>query len=409
MTTIAEIQRDIAAGRDPGEFIAEARSSIAARDPELKAFVALHEWPAAGQGPLAGVAVGVKDIVDTAEMPTACGSSIYAGWRPKADAAIVTMLKRAGATVIGKTSTTAFAFLDPTPTLNPHDPAATPGGSSSGSAAAVAAGLVPLAIGTQTGGSVIRPAAFCGVAAIKPSYGLLPTVGVKCFSWSLDTLGLFAQTVGDLTLALAALTQRQEFAPGRRTGPKTIGITRQPFAGPATPEADAALERAAQAAHNAGHSVTEVTLPDSFADAFAAHPALQNHEATLALGFEWREHRAALPPKLAALLAEAETLTPEAYDEARRVAKQARDAARRFFRDCDALLTYPAVAEAPSRETTGDPRFNRLWTLLGTPCIHVPIMKGPHGLPVGVQLIAGFGRDAEALEMAASIETALKG
>src|SRR5215204_3148105 len=163
---------------------------------------------AGAEGPLCGIAVGVKDIIDTADMPTEMGSPIYAGWRPKADAPIVTALARAGATPIGKTATTPFAHLDPTPTRNPRNPGHTPGGSSSGSAAAVGAGMVPLALGTQTGGSIIRPASFCGCAAIKPSYRLLPSVGVKCFSWALDTVGLFAATVPDLAYALAAIAGR---------------------------------------------------------------------------------------------------------------------------------------------------------------------------------------------------------
>ena len=197
-----------------------------------------HAAPVGTRGPLRGIAVGVKDIVDTADLPTECGSPIYAGWRPKADAPIVAALKRAGGTVIGKTVTTPFAFLDPAGTRNPRDPGHTPGGSSSGSAAAVAAGLVPLAIGTQTGGSVIRPASFCGIAAIKPSYRVLPNVGIKAFSWSLDTPGLFAATVADVAYALAALTGRTEVrVDGREIPHLRLGVMTQDFAGAPEPAA----------------------------------------------------------------------------------------------------------------------------------------------------------------------------
>ncbi len=170
----------------------------------------------ASAGPLRGIAVGIKDIIDTADFPTEMGSPIYRGFRPRADAPVVMMLKQAGATIIGKTTTTAFAANDPTPTLNPHNHGHTPGGSSSGSAAAVAAGMIPLALGTQTGGSVIRPASFCGVAAIKPSFRLLPTVGVKCFSWTLDTVGLFAAGVEDLAQRAFGHDRPARTAAGRR-------------------------------------------------------------------------------------------------------------------------------------------------------------------------------------------------
>src|SRR5262249_31560742 len=182
------------------------------------------------KGPLRGIAVGVKDIIDTADMPTEMGSKIYRGHQPRADAPVVMLLKQAGATVAGKTTTTAFAANDPTATLNPRHHGHTPGGSSSGSAAAVGAGMIPLAVGTQTGGSVIRPASYCGVAAIKPSYRLLPTVGVKCFSWTLDTVGLYAAGVEDVARALSAMTRRSELLPRAVSAPR-IGLVTQDCAG----------------------------------------------------------------------------------------------------------------------------------------------------------------------------------
>ena len=206
MISLAELQRRIDSGELSADAaIAQSVEATVAHDKTIGAFVCRPETVhAASAGPLRGIAVGVKDIIDTADFPTEMGSSIYKGWQPREDAPVVMMLKEAGASIAGKTTTTAFASVDPTATLNPRNHGHTPGGSSSGSAAAVAAGMIPLALGTQTGGSVIRPASFCGVAAIKPSFRLLPTVGVKCFSWTLDTVGLFAAGVKDLAHGLSA-------------------------------------------------------------------------------------------------------------------------------------------------------------------------------------------------------------
>ncbi len=237
MMSLAELQRRI----DSGDLSADAAitqslEAIGAHENTVGAFVCRADTVrAAGAGPLRGIAVGIKDIIDTADFPTQMGSAIYQGWRPRADAAVVAALKQAGASIVGKTTTTAFASVDPTATLNPRNPQHTPGGSSSGSAAAVAAGMIPLALGTQTGGSVIRPASFCGVAAIKPSFKLLPTVGVKCYSWTLDTVGLFAAGVKDLGCGLAAITNRPELLPGAAIGTPRIGVVTQDFAG--APEA----------------------------------------------------------------------------------------------------------------------------------------------------------------------------
>src|SRR5712675_9903 len=229
MMSLAELQRRIDAGDLSADAaITQSLEAIGAHDKTIGAFVCRSETVrAAGAGPLRGIAVGIKDVIDTSDFPTEMGSDIYQGWQPRADAPVVAMLKQAGASIVGKTTTTAFASRDPTATLNPHNPQHTPGGSSSGSAAAVAAGMIPLALGTQTGGSVIRPASFCGVAAIKPSYRLLPTIGVKCFSWTLDTVGLFAAGVEDLARGLAAMTERPELAADAMPVALRIGIVTQ--------------------------------------------------------------------------------------------------------------------------------------------------------------------------------------
>src|SRR6478609_2138592 len=253
MISLADLQRRIDAGDLSADAaIAQSLEATRAHENAIGAFVC-HDANARAQsaGPLRGIAVGIKDIMDTADFPTEMGSPIYRGFRSRGDAAVVMLLKQAGATVVGKTTTTAFASSDPTPTLNPHNHGHTPGGSSSGSAAAVGAGMIPLALGTQTGGSVIRPASFCGTAAIKPSYRLLPTVGVKCYSWTLDTVGLFAADVESVALGLSAITSRPELLAAAMSAPR-IGVVTQEFAGEPEAAGAAALQAAARAAAKAG-------------------------------------------------------------------------------------------------------------------------------------------------------------
>ncbi len=386
--------------------LAASATRIDAQEPRIAAFASRPEIISAGAGPLAGIACGVKDIIDTADLPTQMGSPIYEGWRPRADASIVTMLKAAGAAVAGKTHTTAFAFLDPAPTRNPHDLTASPGGSSAGSAAAVAAGMVPLAIGTQTGGSVIRPAAYCGIAAIKTSYALLPTVGVKTFSWSLDTLGLMAASADDLGFCLAAIAGRPELdAAASSLKGMRIGVIRQKFAGPPEPGSEIAMQRFREIAEQAGATLVELAEPAALAEAFEAHGPLQDFEATQALGWEYAAHRDAIAPKLRTYLDGARNTTPVQYDEARRVSRRGRDAARAFFAEADIVVSFAAPGEAPDTlASTGDSSFNRLWTLLGVPCLTVPLARGPRGLPVAIQFIAGFGADEHVIAVAKAFE-----
>jgi Asp-tRNA(Asn)/Glu-tRNA(Gln) amidotransferase A subunit family amidase len=410
MMSLAELQRRI----DSGDLSADAAitqslEAIGAHEKTVGAFVCRSETiSAAGAGPLRGIAVGIKDVIDTADFPTQMGSAIYQGWRPRADAAVVAALKQAGASIVGKTTTTAFASVDPTATLNPRNPQHTPGGSSSGSAAAVAAGMIPLALGTQTGGSVIRPASFCGVAAIKPSFKLLPTVGVKCYSWTLDTVGLFAAGVKDLGCGLAAMTNRPELLAGAAIGTPRIGVVTQDFAG--TPEATGgeALRIATLAAERAGASVRALGLPEIIAEAWRIHSMVQEFEAHQALAWEYRTHHDAMPPLLRAKLDESIGILPAAYDEARGISNRARRSLAKIFEDVDVLLTFSAPGAAPKGlDSTGDARFNRLWTLMGVPCVNIPAYVAEGGLPVGVQVIARFGDDAGALAAARFVEEAL--
>jgi Asp-tRNA(Asn)/Glu-tRNA(Gln) amidotransferase A subunit family amidase len=410
MISLTELKRRIDSGDLSAEAaIAQSCQAIDTLEKTIGAFVCRAENPrAASAGPLRGIAVGIKVIIDTADLPTEMGSQIYRGWRPCADASVVMMLKQAGATVVGKTTTTAFAANDPTATLNPHNHGHTPGGSSSGSAAAVAAGMVPLALGTQTGGSVIRPASFCGVAAIKPSFNLLPRVGVKCFSWTLDTVGLFAAGVADLACGLSAMTSRPEFKPDAATTAPRIGVVMQDFAGEPEASGAAALRIATLAAEQAGAAVRALKLPEISAEAWRIYSTVQNFEAHQAFAWEYRENYDAMPPLLRGRLDESKGITPAAYDAARRVANQARKALAKVFDDVDVLLTFSAPGAAPEGlASTGDPRFNRLWTLMGVPCVSVPAMVAEGGLPVGVQVIARFGDDAGALRVARFLEEAI--
>jgi Asp-tRNA(Asn)/Glu-tRNA(Gln) amidotransferase A subunit family amidase len=409
MMSLAELQRRIDSGDLSADAaISQSREAIGARDKSIGAFVCLDENArAADAGPLRGIAVGIKDIIDTSDFPTEMGSPIYRGWRPRADASVVAVLKQAGATIVGKTATTAFASVDPTATLNPHNADHTPGGSSSGSAAAVAAGMIPLALGTQTGGSVIRPASFCGVAAIKPSFPLLPTVGVKCYSWTLDTVGLFAAGVKDLAHGLSAMTKRPELLPGAGIETPRIGLVAQDFAGAADPTGEEALQIAARAAERAGASVRALALPEIVAQAWRIQPTIQEFEAHQALAWEYLSHHDAMPPLLRAKLDETRSIPPAAYDEARGIARRARGALAQIFDDVDVLLTFSAPGAAPKGlASTGDPRFNRLWTLMGVPCVNIPATIAAGGLPVGVQVIARFGDDAGALAAARFVEDA---
>ena len=419
MLSALELARGIDAGDlTPAAVIDLCARAIAARESEVGAFAALDLDGARDKAtknadvlralPLRGLPVGFKDIFDTADFPTAYGSAIYAGHRPRADSALVAMAKRAGGIVIGKTVSTEMAFLDPAGTRNPHNLAHTPGGSSSGSAAGVAAGMMPIAVGTQTGGSVIRPASYCGVTGFKPSYRLLPMVGVKPFSWSLDTAGLFAASVADAAFAAASITGRDLRIDKSAGATPRIALARTHIWNEASEAMRAAVERAAHAAGKAGASVREIALPQIMEDAFRIHPTLQNYEAARALAYEYDNCRDRLPKLLRALLDEAGTIDSDTYDDARRTTKRARKAYTDLMTEFDVLLTPSAPATAPEGlGSTGDAKFNRLWTLIGPPCVNVTGITDSRKLPLGVQIVGRFGRDREALEAAQFVEKAI--
>jgi Asp-tRNA(Asn)/Glu-tRNA(Gln) amidotransferase A subunit family amidase len=417
MLSALDLARRIEAGeltpRNAVELCAEA---IAAREKDVGAFAALDldaarraaDAPGLAALPLRGMPVAFKDIFATADLPTQYGSPIYAGYRPPADASAVALTRRAGGVVIGKTVTTQFASLVPSVTCNPHNLAHTPGGSSAGSAAAVAAGFVPITFGTQTAGSVIRPAAFCGVAGFKPSYRLIPMVGVKDVSWHLDTAGLFGAGVADVAFAAAAVLDRDLRVDRAAPAAPRIALTRTHLWQEASTAMQKAVETAGRVAAAAGAKVTELTLPPILEDAYEAQYTIQDYENVRALAFEYDRHRDRIDPLLRDHLTAALAITADQYDAARRTASRGRQALADAMADFDVIVTPSAPGAAPAGlGATGNPMFNRLWTLMGAPCVNVPGMRESE-LPLGVQIVGRFGRDRLTLEAALFVEQAIK-
>ncbi|MEQ1686448.1 MAG: amidase [Burkholderiaceae bacterium] len=398
------------------ELMRMTLAAIDAAEPAIGAFVrrlddaAAVQMAAQASGPLHGLPIGLKDIFDTRDLPTAYGSPLYDdGQCARADAAIVGVIRAAGGVIVGKTTTTEFAYLQPTATRNPAAPGRTPGGSSAGSAAAVAAGALPWAIGTQTGGSTIRPASYCGIVGFKPSFDLLPTAGLKCFSWSLDTVGLFARDVADAAWLAQALSGRALVAPAvpRRSG-WTVGVPRAyPWSVPSG-NAQRAVDQAVHAWQDAGATILAIDLPPFIAELDAAHAAIQGWEATRALAAEAARRPDGLSPLLRAYLEGAASIDAATYARAQATAAEARQRFTDALRPCDVLLTPSAPDEAPpGLLSTGASDFSRAWTLLGVPCVNVPGLSGSNGAPMGVQLIGAAGADALVLQAAAALEDAL--
>ena len=371
------------------------------REAALKAAAACD---AAGRsGPLAGLGIGVKDIIATADQPTQMGSPIYSGARPDRDAECVARLKRAGAFALGKTVTTEFAFMHPGKTRNPWNAAHTPGGSSSGSAAAVAMGHVAAALGTQTAGSVIRPAAFCGVVGFKPTAGALPFAGIGLFSWTLDTLGVFARDVGDCALLASCLGEAGWIAgepEALERPPRLAYLAELPWA-PVGSVQQHELEMALTRLENAGAKVTAVALPDALSDAHLVHRTIMVCEAAQQLGELQTRERARMSAPLNAALDEGRGLGANAYDAALSRRDSLIAAASDWMAPFDAVVSPPASGPAPAELShTGDPAYCRLWSLLGCPAISIPIGLSGEGLPLGMQLASSAGWDDSLLSVA---------
>ncbi len=417
--TVVELARALASGGTTVESIAVAHlDRIEAAEPTVRAWAhldpaqvrararELDEVPPAARGELHGIPLGVKDIFDTHDMPTRHGSPIYRDHRPPTDAASVAIARRHGALVFGKLVTTEFAAWPPGPTTNPHDVTRTPGGSSSGPAAAVAAGMVPVAFATQTTGSIVRPAAFCGVVGYKPTHGMLPCVGVKAISESFDTIGVMAGTVEDAAFVTGALAGRGLALRPPLTPPRlAICLTHEWAA--AAAETVALFEVLPERLASAGSRPVAVTLPSSFAGLVDAQNRVWTFEIARCLADEHRRFREMIREPLRGMLDEGAAMSLQVVEESRDLVRACQAELGDVFGDIDVLIAPSAPGEAPELATTGDPIFNRGWSALGTPVVNVPAGTGPLGLPLGVQIVGMPGHDARTLACAAWVEAAL--
>ena len=340
------------------------------------------------RGPLHGVPIGVKDVLDTFDMPTEMGSPIYRGNRPPADAACVALVRAAGAVVLGKTVTCEFAGVTAGPTTNPHDETRTPGGSSSGSGAAVADCMVPVAFGTQTGGSVLRPASYCGVIGYKPTYNAFNRFGVKPAAEGLDTIGLITRSLDDVTLVRAVLLgQPPAPIPAIPAMPR-VGLTRTHLWAHAQPETVEAVEEAAKRLNEAGAEIIDINLPDGFAELSHAREIVNDYERAMAMGHEWHHHRDLISERLRKIISRGLEVHHADYVAAVRLTERCRGELDPVFGAADVLLAPCVRGEAPEGlHYTGDPGVQALWTLLHTPTLTLPTSIGPNGLPVGIQLV----------------------
>ncbi|QWD64973.1 amidase [Polynucleobacter sp. MWH-UH2A] len=394
---------------------------IGQRESALKAWVSLGKENAlarakaldkgAIKGLLHGLPIGVKDLFHTHDLPTSYGSPIYASNYPSADAVSVALMRQSGGIILGKTVTTEFASFKSGPSTNPHHPQHTPGGSSSGSAAAVADFMIPLATGSQTAGSIIRPASFCGVVGYKPSYGKISTAGVKSLAPSLDTLGCFGRTVEDVALGVAAMSGDHDLAKviDLHNKPR-IGICKTPewqYASSETRGA-VALARFSAEAFAKGH-ILDIELPAELQPITQIQTRIMLSEMSRSLAFE----RMQFPKKLSAMIAsQIDQGAAIPYSQYKRDLDQTNIARRvmqsLFDESVDLIIAPSAIGEAPLlKDGTGDPLFCRSWTLLGLPCINLNISTGPNGLPIGVQLIAAYGQDQFLLSAARALALAL--
>jgi Asp-tRNA(Asn)/Glu-tRNA(Gln) amidotransferase A subunit family amidase len=426
--TASEAAPRVASGSISSEELTRAcLDRIAATEPVVHAFAHLDPeyavaqaresdaWRRSGKpiGPLHGVPVGNKDIIDTQDYPTECGTALLAGRRPRSDATVVSKLRAAGAIILGKTVTTEFAYFHPGKTRNPRDPERTPGGSSSGTAAAVAAGMVPLAIGSQTNGSIIRPGAFCGVFAMKPSHGLVSRAGVLPLSRNLDHLGPFARSLDDLALALDAIAGHDADDPDtqplgarnfRATAQEKFGLdprfafVRTPVWDKADPDTREAFE---ELANELGDACFTHDLPEHYAEAWPAHRAVMAADMAHNLGKLADQGRGTVSQQFQELIAEGRGVTATRYLDALALARALRGPIEELFQqECTAIITPATAGVAPKGDATGDPVFCSLWTLLGLPAITLPLLSGEGGMPLGVQLIGAPGDDARLLRTA---------
>jgi len=367
------------------------------------------------QGELHGLPVGVKDIIDTASGTTEYGSSLYAGHTSRADAACVSRARRSGAIVLGKTHTTEFAYFRPAPTHNPAAPGHTPGGSSSGSAAAVAAHMVPAAFGTQTAASVIRPAAFCGVVGYKSSWGAFSLAGIKPFAHSLDSLGFLARQVEDVQRLRSALLWTTPNPAHIATPPEAdprllrLLLCQGPHWDQTQADSQQALHWAASALSAAGARVEKAALPAYFQDLTQAQKIIMAYEAAQSLSSEFHHHRSHLSPQICELIESGLNTPWSVYQQAQDLAHRCRQEFSRWLPQGHVVLTPSALGAAPKGlQATGDPLLSRMWTLLHVPSISLPGYRNLQGHPVGIQLVGAWGQDEELLRHSVSVEAVLR-
>jgi Asp-tRNA(Asn)/Glu-tRNA(Gln) amidotransferase A subunit family amidase len=355
-------------------------------------------------GPLQGVPIGVKDIFATAGVPTEMGSPAYAGHIPDTSALVIQRLEARGAFVMGKTVTTECAFLSPGKTRNPWNPLHTPGGSSSGSAAAVAAGFIPAALGTQTNGSVIRPAAFCGVVGFKPTQGLIPIEGALTFSHTLDQPGLFTRHVEDAAWLAAALSDEEKaFSPtlSPRSTPPRLAAVKSPAWEQAGDDAKRNFRQNIEMLRTGGVNVEECELPEIFSLAHKAIRTIMAAEAAFNLDELFSKQAPLLSATLRDFISEGKTVGAVTYLQALKLRLRLQSELERFFSPYDAVITPPTAGEAPATlEQTGNPAFCSIWSLCGVPAITIPVGFGPRGLPLGLQIVGAQGKDRPLLSTA---------
>ena len=419
--TASEARRAIAARKLTAEALVKScLERITAREPIVRAWAFLDPEDVIRQarrldriqrphGVLHGIPVAIKDIIDTANMPTQYNSAIYRNHRPRHDAECVARLRAAGAIIIGKTQTAEFAYKSPAPTRNPKNPLYTPGGSSSGSAASVGDLMVPLALGTQTGGSTIRPASYCGVFAFKPTYHRISVRGVKSVANSYDTLGLFGRSIEDLALLDAALTGGPyRLASARSMSTLRIGYCQTPYWGKAEQSTRRAMRKTAQALRRAGMAVNKVELPDEVVELGDGFDIIQAVEAAWALGKEYREHKQLLSADLRKLISRGLAIDADDVQRIRASQLDCMFAVDKLFDEFDALLTPAAAGEPGRKNAVGNNVFNRMWTAMYLPCVAIPAGTGRKGLPVGIQLVGRRNSDRKLLSLGAQIARAMQ-
>ena len=400
----------IAAGKLKSEaLVAACLERIGQRESEVQAWAAVDPALALAQARardkeprrtrMHGIPVGVKDVFDTADLPTEYGSPIYRGNRPTCDAACVAQVRELGGVILGKTVTTEFATRFPGKTRNPHNLKHTPGGSSQGSAAAVADWMVPLAFGTQTTSSVIRPAAYCGVVGYKPSFGFVNRAGLKTLSDSFDHVGTLTRTVRDAALIVEELSGGPvtSFDAVSRMKPR-IGFCRTPYWHHADRPTQEALEGAVPRLERAGARITVIDLDGEFARLVEVQETISSYEMFRALAYERTRFPDLISEALMGRLLGGSRVARERYEEAQATAQRCRSRLNDVYRDCDALLAPSAMGEAPEGlASTGDPVFGASWTVLHCPAVTVPVFRGPRGLPMGAQVIGPLGKDGPSL------------